>query len=134
MEGRVIRLGNILEFVNESGKIGSVGFPFFFSIWESSVNEKATCTLTKPSIPATSHKGRTEASLGLEGEGKRDPIAEQGAVAGGLGAASVLNVGASENWPGRPLTEEGERETRGIIRRGAVALFCREEAHLLNWR
>lgn len=73
--------------------------------------------MTKPSIPATSPKRRTEASLGLVGEGKRDPVAEQGALAGGLGPASVLNVGASENRPGRPLTEEGERETRGIIRR-----------------
>lgn len=30
MEGRIIRLGNILELFNESGKIGSVGFPYFF--------------------------------------------------------------------------------------------------------
>lgn len=30
MEGKVTRLGNVLEFFNESGKIGSIGSQYFF--------------------------------------------------------------------------------------------------------
>lgn len=36
MEGKVIRLGNILESFNESGKIGIIGSQYFFYLREFS--------------------------------------------------------------------------------------------------
>ena len=54
MKHEAIRLSYILKFFDER---------IFFSIRESSLNEKGTCTLTSLSTLATSNKGRMVAGL-----------------------------------------------------------------------
>ena len=64
MKGEIIRLGNILELLYERGRIRC-----FYSLWESSEREKGMCTLTNPSMLATSCNGRTAADLAWSGLG-----------------------------------------------------------------
>lgn len=54
----------MLEFSNESRGVRGLGPQVFFLFEGVHLIKGGTCTLTMPSAPATSCKGRTEAELG----------------------------------------------------------------------
>lgn len=57
-----MRLGDIMKFFNKGGGISNVRAQSFFCL--SLLNEKETCTLTRPSTLMTSCKGKAVAGLG----------------------------------------------------------------------